>query len=137
CAHPLVELLVAALTGEVQVELAERRLERVWVAHRERVAIGISDLQLVAQRHLCALDDALEEPVAGRLELDRRPLLRPRDDAVGGRPVGAYDDVPVLLMRTQYVGIDGGHAASSESSSSRRQIPATGIDAQSGRLSSS
>ena len=35
-AELLVELLVAALAGEVQVELAERRQERVGVVERER-----------------------------------------------------------------------------------------------------
>ena len=91
-----VELLVAALAGEVQVELAERRQERVRVAQRECPALGVGDLELVAQRQLRAGDRALEHAArVAQLELDRRAALRARDDRRGVRAERADDDAAV------------------------------------------
>ena len=45
-AEPLVELLVATLADEVQIELAERRQERVRIAQSEAPAAGVGDVEL-------------------------------------------------------------------------------------------
>ena len=55
-AEPVVELLVAALADQVQVELAERRRERVRVVDRERAGVAVVDLEPVAQRQLGVLE---------------------------------------------------------------------------------
>ncbi len=65
-AEPLVERLVAALHREVEVELAERREERVRVAERERLAVGVLDLELVLERQASPSgQQRLPEPAAG------------------------------------------------------------------------
>ena len=136
-AEALVELLVPTLADEVRVELAERRRERVRVPQRERVPVRVADLELVAERQLGALDDALEEPVACGQELDRRAFLRPHDHARRLGPVGADDHAAVPEMRAEVgvrvVQLERAHSGASSS----RRIPATGIPTQSGRLLSS
>ena len=69
----LVDALVAALAGEVDVEVAERRREGVGVAQRVGPALAVVDLDLVAQRQRGAGDDALED-AAGVDLLERRAL---------------------------------------------------------------
>ena len=51
-AEPAVELLVAALAGEVEVELAERGRNAVRVVERERAPARVVDLEPVAERQL-------------------------------------------------------------------------------------
>src|SRR5581483_6996263 len=131
-----VDLLVAALAREVEVDLAERRQERVRIAQAERVAVRVADLELVAERKLRPLDESLDDPrrVVGR-ELDAHRL---DPDGRGLGPVGADDHAALGRMgaeeavRAREV---EPHAASGCSIS--RRIPATGIRAQSGRLFSS
>src|SRR5438270_9674350 len=67
-AELLVQLFVAAFAGEVQVELAERRHERVRVPDRERVAVGVGDFELVVERQALAREECLPE-AGGILQL--------------------------------------------------------------------
>ena len=91
-----VELLVAALAGEVEVELAERRQERVRVAQRERAAVGVGDLELVAQRQLRARDRALEHAAGmARSSSTGSPPVGPRGDRARVRAERADDDAAV------------------------------------------
>ena len=137
--QPAVELLVAVLPGEVQVHVAQRGDERVGVADGERVAVGIGDLELVAQRQLDAVDLALEH--AGRmgaLERDHAATVDAQQHARRLGAPGADHDAAVARMGAE----DGddlleGRAAHATSDSSRRRIPATGMRTQSGRLLSS
>ncbi len=99
-AEPLPEALVPALADEVQVEIAERRRERVRVAHDDCLAVRAANLELVAKGQLGALDDPFEE--AGlrlrRRELDRLVALRARHhpDRVGAKRPD--DDAAVLRV---------------------------------------
>ncbi len=89
--EPLVELLVATLAGEVQVEVAERRREGVRVVQGVARAVGVADLELVAQGQLGAGHLALEDArrvAAG--ELDRGLALGAHDDPLGRRPERAH-----------------------------------------------
>jgi hypothetical protein len=148
-AQLLVELLVAAFAGQVQVELAQRRRERVRVVQRVARAVGVVDLELVAERQLRARDLALEQ--AGgvpAVELDPLVAVSTDDDALGRRPEGAHDHAAVgrvcpeeavwVAQPQRQEGVDvlldGGHWTGS---SSRRAMPATGMCTQFGRLLSS
>ena len=104
-AEPLVEVLVAALHGEVEVELAERRQERIRIADSEDVAVRILDLELVVERQLGLRQQRLPEP-ARILELRLDPAWlhahRPRfgsqrahDDTAALRLVGAENAVRI------------------------------------------
>src|SRR5262249_12854561 len=53
--EPGVKLLVPSLAGQVDVEIAERRQERVRITEDVRVAGRIRDLQLVGERQLGSL----------------------------------------------------------------------------------
>jgi hypothetical protein len=144
-AEALVDSLVPALGGEVEVELAERRRERVGIVDDEGRPLRVADLEPVAKRELGAVELALEQARRVRaLELDR--LLFALDanlDALRLGPEGADDDAAVLRMRPEQAVrirqpsldelIDGAQMPSSSS----RWMPATGIRTQSGRLSSS
>jgi hypothetical protein len=146
-AELLVELLVAPLAGQVQVDLAQRRREGVGVVQRVALPRAVLDLELVAQRQRGAGHLALEQ--AGRMalgQLDRRAALRPRDHARRRRPERAHDHAAVLRVGAEQPvrvgqvaaddGLDVGFDAHS-GSSSRRAMPATGMPTQSGRLLSS
>ncbi len=147
-AELLVELLVAPLAGQVEVDLPQRGQERVRVAHRERPALAVLDVELVAQRQSRARHRALEDAAGvAQLELDRVAALGSGDDLGGVGPVGADHHAAVLGMRAEQpvrlgeVAVDDGldvclHTHGN-GSSSRRAIPATGIRTQSGRLLSS
>jgi hypothetical protein len=101
-AEPGVELLVAALAGQVQVELAERRQERVGIVDRERPRLAVVDLELVAQRQLAPVDHALEDaPGVHLLECYRLALLGQRGDGGRGRPKRAHDDAAVVRVRAE------------------------------------
>ena len=147
-AEALVELLVAALAHQVQVQLADRRQEGVRVGDGELPGRAVVDLELVLQRQLSVRDLGLEDAAgvdlghghalaAVGLDRDRlrRRAQRPDDDAALGR-MGAQDGVGLRMLAAdeglEVVLGDGGHAASR-----RRAIPATGMGNQSGRLSSS
>jgi hypothetical protein len=149
-AEPLVEALVAALLGEVEVELAERRREGVRVVHREAVAVRVGDVELVGERQAGVGDRDLEDARAvGRLEAERAAFgsvdtrvdglgIRAPDadpDAAAGR-VGTEHVVGVaVLSRAQQVELVAhAHAGGS---SSMRAIAVTGTISQSGRLLSS
>ena len=137
-AEPLVEVLVAALHGEVEIELAERRQERVRVADGERVPVGVLHLELVLERQPRLRQQSLPEPGG---------ILQPRLDACGLDthrprlgPERAHDyAVPGRVRAENAVGVGpevDGHSACAAWCMSR-SIPATGIPTQSGRLSSS
>ena len=84
-AELVVELLVAALAGEVDVDVAQGGRERVRVLEREGVAVGIGDLELVGQRQLRPLDDGLEDPVGVHLGGGNVLVARPDRDRRRGR----------------------------------------------------
>ena len=86
----VVELLVAPLADQVQVQLAERRLKRVRVLERELARLPVVDLELVAQWELRALDRALED--AGRVDLLERHGLALR--RLGGDLLGRWAQRP-------------------------------------------
>ena len=147
-AEAVVELLVAALAHQVQIDVTERGQERVRIVERELAAGAVIDLELVFQRQLCALDLALEDPrgmdlrelhglALARLHRDglRGGTQRADDDAVVAVGVGAEDRVRfgvLALGERVELGFGDGH-----SDSRSRAMPATGIGSQSGRLSSS
>ncbi len=136
CAELLVQLLVPALHDEVQVELAERRQERVRIALRERVAVRVYDLDLVLERQLRLREHRFPEPGGIlQLRLDRARLHAHR---LRLRPERAHDDAAVRLVRAEdrvRVGAELDHAVIGSSMS--RWMPRTGIPTQPGRLSSS
>ena len=174
-AEAVVHLLVAALRDQVQVELAERRQERVRVVDRERAGGAVVDLEAVVQGQLGAFDDALEDAAGvDRLELDgaavvkrcrdrgRRGTQRADRDAsvlrvgaehgVGVSVLAAHQRLEFLLgnrhvrppllrglrrRRGASAPPGAGGLGFTHAASSRRLIPATGIEIQSGRLSSS
>ena len=140
-AEAAVQLLVPALAGEVEVELADRRQERVRVAQHVRVARRDSAPR--ARSRAGAFAPAItpsKTPVAVlRLELDahrqdadrlgvragtRGRRRRPSPRARRGRRAGRRARTTLRHVVTG-------------SSSSRRRIPATGIGSQSGRMLSS
>jgi len=127
-----------SLHREMEVELAERGEERVGVADRERVAVGVLDLELVFERQPRLRQQRL--PQTGwvlelRLDAGR---LHPHRLRFGAE--GAHDDAVLGRMCAQdavRVGSEiDGHSASAACCMSR-SIPVTGIPTQSGRLSSS
>ncbi len=146
-AELLVELLVASLPEEMDVQLAERRQERVGVAQGVR-AVRVAHLQEVAHRQLPAGHLALEQPrVVDALEDEVGPALDLRRDAVGVGAEGA-DHHPAVhrvraedAVRLREVAVEecddvvGQRHVSG--SWSRRAMPATGIGTQSGLLLSS
>ena len=104
-AEPLVELLVAPLADQVQVELAERRQERVRVVDRELAGVAVVDLELVAQRQLGALDHALEHTGGVDLRASRRgslPSIRTLTPTVWRRAERAHNDAAVLRVRSEH-----------------------------------
>ena len=137
-AELLVELLVPPLEHEVQVELAQRRQERVRVAQRDRDAVRILDLELVLERQPRLGQQRLPEPGGvGQLRLDPG-RLHAHGLSVGAKR--AHDDPAVRLVRSQHgvrVGAEVEHHEAAGDWSISRRIPATGIPIQSGRLSSS
>src|SRR4051794_41068744 len=151
-AELLVELLVAPLAGEVEVDLADRRREGVGVAQAEAGAVGVVDLELVVEGQLDAGDEPLEEArVVDLLELHGLAAVvggpDQDEDALGVGPEGADDGAalggvrPEQAVRVAEVARDDAPDvlldAHEIGSSSRRAMPATGMAAQSGRLSSS
>jgi hypothetical protein len=135
-AEPLVEMLVPALAGEVDVELAEGRRKGVRVADGEDVAVRVGDLQLVAERQVGVLEKALEEAGLGSLlELDGLAARGLDDDLRRVGPERTDDDAAVLRVRAErrvrVVQLD------QMSASRMRTMPATGMPTQSGRLLSS
>jgi hypothetical protein len=98
---------VAALAGQVEVDLAERGHEGVGVAQGVRLPLAVLHLELVVQRQRLARHLALEEP--GRMaaaQLDGLAAVDARDDARGRRPEGAHDHAAVLRVGAeQAVGI--------------------------------
>ena len=149
-AEPRVELLVAALAREVQVELADRRRERVGVAQRERVAVRIARPRARSRSGSDAPSIRPSNSPPGAPARARRPP--PLDDArrpLGVRAVGADDDAAVVRVRAEErvrVGVlardelrstsDGAHDGDPPPRAGAA-IPATGIRTQSGRLLSS
>ena len=96
-AEPRVQLLVPPLAGEVDVELAERRQERVRVAEDVRVAGRVARPRARSRAAARALDHPLEDP-SSSCRSSSTPIGRTRtDSASGGRrgrrhrppPVGA------------------------------------------------
>ena len=83
CTQQLIELLVSTLADQMQVELPERRRERVRIGLGERAGRAVVDLELVAKRQLGALDHALED--ACLIDLPQRCVVvgqgvwRPQD----------------------------------------------------------
>ena len=146
-AELLVELLVAALADQMEVQLTDRRRERVRILDRERPGRAVADLEPIVQRQPGALDDALEHSArVDPLELESGAVVELGRDLGGARAQDTDRHTVTLGMGAQYrvrvrvlapdqgvelVGGDG------HDSSSSRLIPATGIGTQSGRLSSS
>ena len=100
----VVELLVAALRGEVEVELAEGRQERVRVVELDDGAAGVGHLEPVAERQLRLADRALEE--AGRmetLELHRLAVLGEDAHRLRRRPERAHDDLAAVRVGAEEV----------------------------------
>ena len=95
----LPELLVAALSDQVHVELAERRRKRVRIVEDERRPVAPGRLQPVVERRLAAWEVGGEEPRAvDLLHLDRSAALR--EHAHRGCPgtEGAHDEPAALRM---------------------------------------
>ncbi len=93
-----------ALAREVEVELAERRQERVRVVELVHLAAGIRDLEPVAERERRLRDGALEDARrVAQLERDRVAALDEDAHAVGVRAVGADDHAAVLRVRAEDV----------------------------------
>ena len=146
-AELLVQPLVQPLRGEVDVELAERGQEPVRVVELEYGAADVGDLEAVAQRQR-RLDRALED--ARRMkpaELDRRATLRQDDHSLRFGPVRPDDDSLTVGVRSENVvrvrmvpvddELDFVRDRHVSACSSRRTIPPTGTDTQSGRFASS
>ena len=147
-AEARVQLLVAAFADQVQVELAERRSERVRVLERERPGRPVVHRQLVAERKRRAGErrleyargmDLLHDDGLAPRGLDRHRLRRgakrPHHDPIVGR-VRSEDRVRLRVLAARE-GVELGLGDRAHSDSSSRSIPATGIGSQSGRLSSS
>jgi hypothetical protein len=98
-AEELVDPLVAALGGEMEVELAEGRRECVRVVDDEGRALRVADLEPVAQRELGAVELALEQACGVRaLELDRLLLALDADlDALRLGSERTDDDAAAVL----------------------------------------
>ena len=64
-AHVRAELVVGAivllLAPQMKIEIAERRHERVRIVSRERLAVGIVNLELIRKKRDAALDGDLEQ----------------------------------------------------------------------------
>ena len=135
-AEARVDLLVAALADEVQVDVAERRHEAVGVVDAVRRAVAVVDLELVVERQLRARHEALEQPIrVGGLELGDRLALHIDGDLARGRPDGADHDASLSGMGAPERVRVRGHVPPFDSS--RRTMPAVGMATQSGRLLSS
>src|SRR5439155_26919168 len=137
---PLVQALVASLADEVQVELADRRRERIRVAETERVPVRIADVELVPKRRGRVGHEAFEQPGrVSQLELDGRRAFGPGDDRPRLRTPRADNDTAIARVRAQQEvrvcepsrneQLDLVHTGSSRS----WRIPATGTRAHSGR----
>ena len=76
--EPLVQLLVPALADQVQIQLAERRQERVRILDVNVAGVAVVDLELVAQRQLRARRSSPSKTPAGWIcaQRDRLALRR-------------------------------------------------------------
>ncbi len=113
-AEPLVQPLVASLHREVQVELAERRQERVRVAERVRAPVRVRDLELVLERQARVREQRL--PESGRVGQLRRDAGREDAHRARLRPPDPDDDPAVVVVRaedTVGVGAELDHVTSS------------------------
>src|SRR5205085_4819481 len=109
----------------MEVELADRRRERIWVVDRERPGVAVVDLEAVAKRQLRPFRKSREHPSGvDLLELNGGALLNVRGDCTRRgtqRPdldsaidwVSAEDPVRIgVLPADQRVELgvgDGGH----------------------------
>ena len=123
--------------AEVEVELAERRQERVRVAQRVRVPVRVLDLELVVERQRRLREQRLPQA---------RGVLQLRLDAPGctrtARASGRYarTTTPPFVWCAPSVRVRVRAELDHDcvvAGSISRWIPATGIPTQSGRLSSS
>ena len=95
----LVELLVAALADQVQIEFADRRQERVRVIDRVRTGRAVVDAEPVAERQLGAIDHPLEHSTGvNLLELGGRTAVGLDRDALGRRAQYAHDHAAILAV---------------------------------------
>ena len=95
--------LVAALADEVQVELAERRRERVRIAQHERRRVRVADLQAVPRQRAAPRQQALIEPCGmAHLELDGLAPLRQHAHRLRCRAECAHHDAAIDLMRPEH-----------------------------------
>ncbi len=69
-AHSLPELLVAAFSGKVEVELAERGRETVGIPQREDGVVRVMDLEQVTKDGRAPGDVHLEEAIPEVLHLE-------------------------------------------------------------------
>ena len=141
---------MATLAGKVDVELTDRRREAIRVGRCDHEPIRIARLDLIGQRRSKAIK--MRGPHArGMNELTAvvQPARDMYDDMTSARTPGTHDRAAitvwvraeqrvrvVVLARDEPVDV-GGDAHDVTSLSSRRAMPATGIDTQSGRLLSS
>ena len=96
------EPLVAALGDEVEIELAERRKERVRVAHDDRRAVVVAGLEAIARERAPARQDALEHSrLVHARELDGLALLRQHAQRRRSGPERAHDDAALARMRPE------------------------------------
>src|SRR5205085_4884677 len=92
CAQLPVQLLVPPLGDEVQVELADRRQERIRIAPHESASVRVYRLDLVREAGGVALDPHFPDPAADVLELDPH---REDPHRLRLRTQRAYDDAAV------------------------------------------
>ena len=102
--QPLVDLLVAPLPAEVQIDVPERGREGIGVAKRIHVAVRVAHLELVAQRQPGTVQKRLEEPRRmALLEHHRLRALRSREHLPRVRAEGTDHDAAVDGVRAQHV----------------------------------
>ncbi len=111
-AHPLPELLVAALAREVEVEVSERREERVRVAHGERLPVRVGHLEQVLERLGAVVQARLEHAA---VPVGHRQLAAEVRDHVDLHRVGPeradHQPVAVGVDPEQRVGIAVGEGS--------------------------
>ncbi len=78
-AQLLVELLVPALADQMEVELTDRRLERIRIVDREASGCSVIDVHPIANWQLRARHETFEDPAG------MHPLERDLDDSSRSR----------------------------------------------------
>ena len=114
-AELLVELLVAALAHQVQVDVAQRGQEAVRVADGVGAVVGVLDLELVLERERRAVDPPLEDALgADGLQVGARPAGEQHVDGARGGPERADHDAAVAVRMRAEVRVWVGRGARGE-----------------------